>query len=119
MDVDKIQDEIDNLHYWDARVKKLSCEYFSDEVLLTYEDSEGDVSYEFTSCFKVDFKHVVEYKYKSSKELSVSQIPYFLQDVTVGTVETDTMSLYTCIINMDPLYVEIWCRDIAVNVSKS
>lgn len=115
MDVQKIQQTIDALHYWDAWVVTLSCDQFADEVTLVYEDEEGNVTYKFSSCYKTVFEHGVGYdKEKPVRELTRAQMPYFLHDVEVGEIEKEGISLYTCKIAMPPMNVEIWCKKIEI-----
>ena len=115
MNVEEIQEKIDRLHYWDARVLMLACDYFADEVRLTYEDSNGNVNYIFNMCYNVEFKHNLKYcKMLPSRNLMRSQIPYFLQDVNVSCYEEEGIMLYKCTINMEPINLEILCKDIQI-----
>lgn len=115
MNAIKIMKEIENLHYWDARVIKLECSYFADEAYIVYDDSEGNVFYKFTNCYKVTFEHSTKYEKQTPyKSLTYGQIPYFIQDVSVTEVCIDNISLYKCIISMPPMLAEIYCKDIIV-----
>lgn len=115
MNAQEILEEIDSMNYWDARVLKLSCDYFADEVTLTYEEITGNVSYNFTGCYRVNFMHNINYnKPFPSKQLSLSQIPYFLQDVNITDYEQENTKLFKCIINMEPMIIEILCKEIKV-----
>ena len=116
MFVKKVQELVDDYHYWDARAVYLNCNYFADEVELGYEhDDNFDIIYKFTGCYKSIFDHVKNYdKLRPVKEMNRGQIPYFLQDVKIGEIEADGMKFYTCNINMFPLYLEIWCKDIKI-----
>lgn len=116
MEVNKIQELIDEYYYWDMRVNKLQCDYFADEIRLVYGDTEGyDVIYKFTGCYKANFEHTPNYeKEKAVKDMSLMQIPYFMQDVEVGEIIKESIKFYTCKINMFPLYLEIWCKNIQV-----
>ncbi|MFD3259541.1 hypothetical protein ACE3MQ_13110 [Paenibacillus lentus] len=115
MNAQEIQEKIDSLHYWDAWVLKLSCDHFADEVTLVYEDSDGDVTYKFNGCYRTVFEHSVGYqKEVAVKDLSRSQMPYFLHDVEIGEVELEGHNFYSCTITMPPMKLEIWCKDIVV-----
>jgi len=117
MDIKKLQGLIDEYYYWDLRVKDLECNYFADEIKLIYDDSEGcDIIYDFTGCYKSIFDHVKNYdKLRPVKEMVTGQIPYFLQDVEVSEVIEEGIAFCVCKINMFPLYVEIWCKDIKIH----
>jgi len=115
MSAKEIQELVNSLHYWDARVTHLSCNYFADEIELIYEDEGSGVVYKFIGCYKSVFDHVKGYdKFCPVKEMSRPQIPYFLQDVKFGEIIEQEISFYTCKINMFPLYLEIWCKDIEI-----
>lgn len=119
MSVKEIQTKIDNLHYWDARVIELNCNYFADEIELIYEDEEYEVIYRFTECYSSHFNHVKDYnKLRAVKEMKQSQLPYFLQDVKVGEAIESGINFYTCKIEMFPLDVEIWCKNIQITKEK-
>lgn len=112
----EIQKEMDDYHYWDARVLELSCNYFADELMLSYEDSDGKVVYKFDGCYKVLFNHDIGYeKEKPIRKLSKTQRPYFIQDVEVEEVEESGIKLYQCQISMPPLNLQILCKEIVVN----
>jgi hypothetical protein len=116
MKVNEIQALIDEYYYWDLRVKSLECNYFADEIKLIYDDSEGnDVTYNFIGCYKSVFDHVKNYdKFKPVQEMVIGQIPYFLQDVEVSEIVEEEIHFFTCKINMFPLYLDIWCKDIKI-----
>jgi len=114
--VEKFQRDIENYHYWDARVHSLDCNYFADEVEISfYEEEDRKVIYKFTGCYKSVFDHVKAYdKLRPAREMTRPQIPYSLQDIEVGSIAEDSINFYTCKINMFPLYLEIWCKNIEV-----
>lgn len=116
MNAQKIQKLIDEYYYWDSRALELECNYFSDEVILVYEDTkEKGIKYEFLECYRTLIDHDKTYdKLRKVKDMSFGQIPYFLQDVTVGEVFEGGNTFYTCKINMWPLNVEVWCKKINV-----
>ncbi|KQL34427.1 hypothetical protein [Psychrobacillus sp. FJAT-21963] len=115
MSAQNIQEKIDSLHYWDARVVSLECNYFADEVTIEYEDSFVNVVYKFNGCYKTEFEHDIGHeKDVPVKELTRLQIPYFLHNVDVGSVIFDGIELYICKISMSPMNIEIWCKDIQV-----
>jgi hypothetical protein len=116
MNVRKIQERMNELHYWDARVKSLNCNHFADEVVLTYEDTDYNVVYKFYGCYKVSFDHSINYtKDLPVKELKTSQLPYFIQDVALEEVEENGVKLYKCQISMPPMNLGIWCNQIEIN----
>ena len=116
MNVNEIQSKIDSYYYWDARVRRFECNYFADEVIIVYEADKGiDVTYRFNFCYKVAIDHVVKYdKLIPVKDMTKLQLPYYLQDVLISEIDEENVSLYQCQINMFPLEVEIWCKEIEV-----
>lgn len=116
MSVNKIQALIDEYYYWDFPVTSLECNYFADEIKLVYDDEKGnDVAYHFLGCYKSTFDHVKNYdKLRPVSEMTSPQIPYFMQDVEVSEITEDERHFLVCKIDMFPLFVEIWCRDMSV-----
>ncbi|TCW44488.1 hypothetical protein EC917_13537 [Bacillus thuringiensis] len=115
MKVQKIQEKIDKLNYWDAWVTKLECNYIGDEVIMIFKDRDKDVTLQFSGCYKIDFKHSMGFeKEKPIKTYTYEQLPYFLHDIEIGEVEKECLKLYTCKITMPPVDLEIWYTDIKI-----
>jgi len=115
MTAQELQKKIESFHYWDARVSSVNCNYFADEVDIAFSDGEAEVIYKFTGCYKSIFDHVKKYdKLRPVREMTLPQIPYSLQDIEVGSIVEDGVSFYTCKVNMFPLYLDIWCKNIEV-----
>jgi len=116
MDAKKILNAIEGFDYWDTGVSKLETNYLADEVEIRHEDEETtEIVYKFTGCYRVYFDHVKGYsKGRPVKEMTRGQIPYFMQDVDVSTIIEDEVEFYVCKIDMFPMEVEIWCKDIEV-----
>ena len=116
MNAKKIQEIIDSYHPWDARVKSFECNYFADEVELIYSyDTEQDISYKFEECYRTNFDHVKDYKkFCPSREMTLAQNPYFIQEVEVTEVEESGINFLCCKINMFPLDVEVLCKNIHI-----
>ena len=116
MTVTEIQNLFDNLVYWDARVLQLECNYFADEIALVFEDEDKNVICNFIGCYKSVFDYIKTYdKLRPVKEMCFSQIPYFLQDIQIGEIKEEGINFLTCDIDMFPLYLQIWCKDIKIS----
>ena len=103
--------QIESSYYWDARVKKLDCSNFGDEVNLVFEDGDIDVVYHFEDCYQIQIKHSIEYsKINSSKELTRNQLPYFMQDVQVEEIRIDEMNFLQFRSNLFPIELHILCK---------
>ena len=108
---EQLKEKIDNSYYWDARVKALECNYFGDEVKLVYEDDKKDITYHFEECYKVQIKHALECpKDKASRELTIPQIPYFMQDVELTELSLDKKTYMEFNIDMHPIELKIICN---------
>ena len=116
MKIEEINKKLEKLHYWDARVLHLSCEYFGDEVILIHEnDEEHYAVYNFLECYKSDISHIIDYsKDKPYKDLTIPQIPFSMQDITIKK-END---IHIFNINAFPLYLEIWCKEVKIESIK-
>ncbi|GIP46336.1 hypothetical protein J45TS6_47950 [Paenibacillus sp. J45TS6] len=110
----KILSEIEDMHYWDARVLKFDSSFFGDEMTLVYEDTERNVELSFTGCTEFSFHTTIDDRRRPIRELARSQIPYFLQDIDITDVECGDFNLLKCKILMPPLNVEIVCNFISV-----
>lgn len=109
--IQEIVKRIKDSYYWDARVKLLECNYFGDEVKIIFEDDKKDITYFFSECYKVLVEHDMEYpKGKAPKELSLAQIPYFLQDIEVKKVDMQGEEGMEFKINMYPINLLIVCK---------
>lgn len=109
--IEELKEKIKNSYYWDARVKSLECNYFGDEVKLVYEDDNKDIIYHFEECYNVKIKHALEcLKDKPSKELTTTQIPYFMQDVELTEIVFDGKKYMEFNINMHPIELKIVCN---------
>jgi len=110
--LEKMKNQIENSYYWDAKVKKLECNYFGDEVILTFEDDKEDITYYFEECYTIKIKHIVEYlKNKPYKELNSAQIPYFMQDVDLNEIIISGKKFLEFKINMFPIKLYIVCNN--------
>ncbi len=107
-----INKKIEDSYYWNARVKDLECSYFGDEVKITFEDGEKDITYYFTECYKVQIEHAMEYpKEKAVRELEIAQILYFMQDVEVEETKIEGKSYLIFKLNLYPLKLLIMCKN--------
>lgn len=111
----KIQEQLECLHYWDARLLRLDSAYFGDEVTLVFEDSDENVKILFTGCSKVIFSASVEDREKPLREMKLSQIPYFIQDIEISDFVKDEKELFDCKVIAPPLIFEVICSSIAVS----
>ena len=113
----EIIEKVNKLYYWDARVLHLSCQYFGDEVVLVYEDTEDrNIEITFCKCFNVRFSHDLVYKKDIPYcSLSIPQIPFFLQNIDVEFID-DKINFSIC---AWPLEIEILCSDIKVKSIKN
>lgn len=110
-----MQSMINSYHFWDARVLYLNCCHFADEIELAFCDADIEVIYSFLGCYKSIFNHVLKYdKLRPAREMTAAQVPYFIQEIKIDVVVEDCINFYVCKLDMFPLNVEIWCKDIKV-----
>lgn len=109
--LEEIIKQIEDSYYWDARVKTLECNYFGDEVNLEFEDEKKSIIYHFEECYKIKIEHAFEYRKNiPSKELKVTQIPYFMQNVELNEITEDKTQYMEFKINMYPIELYIVCK---------
>jgi hypothetical protein len=116
MNINNLQNIINQYDYWDSRVSKVECNYFSDEVQIAYENGNGKmITYSFVGCYRVFFEHNKDYeKNINVKAMSMPQIPYFMQDVKLEEKYEGSVRFIVCNINMYPLQIEIWSKELIV-----
>lgn len=112
-----IQQKIDQYPYVDARIKRLNCDYFGDEVELIYENSDDyDICCKFLNCFRVSFNHILGYdKLFAVKDMTYGQMPYFMFDISVNTVVYEAEEFYNVKLDLGLLEVEVLCKDVMVD----
>ena len=114
--LDEIKKEIEDSYYWDAWVKALDCKYWGDEVTLVFDDDDADITYHFTECYRVEIAHDPQYpKDIPSKNLTLPQVPYFLQDVEVEEIEMDKTKYLRFRINMFPINLLVMCKKFSIS----
>ncbi|AIF51845.1 hypothetical protein [Pelosinus sp. UFO1] len=111
----QIQEEIERLHYWDARVLQITAEYFGDEVTIIFQDADNNIKLLFSGCSKVNFTTDVSDRKKPLRKLTIPQIPYFIQDIEVVDCIIDEFEVLNCKILMPPMSVEVSCNQIIIS----
>lgn len=111
MNCNELQGLINKSDYFDSRVENIECNYFGDEVVISFNNGKKDIKIFLEECYKVQFDHIKEYsKIKPLKLYTTAQIPFFLQDIEV----TEEGGLYYIRINAFPLYMEINCKKVKI-----
>ncbi|GEN45962.1 hypothetical protein [Alkalibacillus haloalkaliphilus] len=115
MNAQQIQQKIEGYHYWDARMVKLRSDYFGYEVKIVFQDTDGEVKIHFLGCSRVCFTTSIEDRLHPLREMNLSQIPYFIQDIDITEYEKCNKSLFNCRVTAPPLDIEIVCNSMLVN----
>lgn len=109
--IEKIREQIKESFFYDARVRTLECNHFFDEVKFVFEDDNNEVIYHFEECYKIEMEHFVEYqKDIPYRNLTNSQIPYFIQNVEVNEVVINQKDFIEFKIEMYPMKLLILCK---------
>src|SRR5699024_6828805 len=91
-----------------------SC--FSDVVTISFEDKDYNDMLSFTGCSQFSFVTSVEDMLQPLRDLTNSQISYFIQDIKLSKHKiNDEKNLLKCHILMPPLRVEIVCTNIFID----
>ena len=119
--IEECKEKMSIYEYYEARVKKLDCMYFGDEVHLIHEYyDEYDISYQFTGCCKIIFDHDKgSNKWGPVSKMSLAQIPYFMFNIDIEEVTEQNEKFCSISIDMGLLEVVIWCKDINVTKIRS
>ncbi|MFD1886476.1 hypothetical protein [Paenibacillus wenxiniae] len=105
MNAEKTLSEIEAMHYWDARVLQLDSSFFGDEITLVFEDTDFNVKLSFIGCSSFSLVASKDGRLKPLRELTRSQIPYFLQHIEITDMQSEGYSLLKCKISM-PLSIQ-------------
>ncbi len=110
--IEILRKKIEESYYWDARVKALECHYFADEIKLVFEGDKKDTTFYFNKCYKIQISHEIKYpKDINFKELEITQIPYFMQDVELKQIIICEKTLMEFKINLYPIELLIVCNE--------
>ncbi|WP_196595229.1 hypothetical protein [Pectinatus frisingensis] len=127
MNAKEIQEQIDNLNYWDSEVLQLGVDYFGDEVTIVFDNTK----LLFTGCIQVHINTDPQDRKIPIKTLTRKQLPYFMQSIEVTSFQTKSLAvvhfggnklpeptekfnLFKCKMLMPPLNVEIYCSSINI-----
>lgn len=121
MNLQEIKKTIEESSYWDRRIIELNCKYFADEIEFVYVDNSNHrIKYIFTGCYYSEFNHQITYdKLQPAKNMSIAQIPYFLQDITVDGITKNDREFISCKISSFPLDINIICENITITTEVS
>lgn len=107
----QIQEAIEKYPYWDERVLGIDCLHYGDEVTIYYPcDNYQVAELTFSQCYYILFDHFEGYdKGGNVRELSLPQIPYFLQNIRIvlcsGEEAPHSPPLYEATIDCSPALV--------------
>src|SRR5699024_472735 len=79
-----IQNKIEDIDYVDVRVLEMNTCFFGDDVTITFEGTDYNVKLSFTGCSQFSFVTSVEDRLQPLRDLTKSQIPYFIQDIKIS-----------------------------------
>ncbi|MBR5289805.1 MAG: hypothetical protein IKU28_02290 [Erysipelotrichaceae bacterium] len=113
--ITRILNEIESCHYWDARLLKLDCNYFGDEISLCFGDKNIEYEFHFIGCFEIGIKHDYQYSKKTLyRNLKIAQIPFFIQDIKLDEKEVLKEKYYEFLIDAYPLSLKIVCKQFEI-----
>lgn len=110
----KIQEKIDEMEYWDAKILDFRCLYFGDSIEIFIEDDK-EFLFKMTlkQCFNVSYNNL--YTIDSDTEvqdMNAKQLGYFAQDITVEKSEQE--SCYKISLDLPMLFCIAECKDIII-----
>jgi hypothetical protein len=121
--IKEIQKKIDDIHYWDVEILDFEAKYFGDEInLYIYGDEETSWKVSFLICDKVSYEtdaswkilsgktYEVSYRTNHVKDLALSQLGYYGQDITLSQ-EGDFIGVK---MDLSIMYVKLQCKNIKV-----
>src|SRR5699024_10877699 len=89
---------------------------FGYDVTITFEGTYYNVKLSFTGCSQFSFVTSVEDRLQPLRDVTRSQIPYFIQDIKISKHKiNDQKNLLKCHILITTLRVEIVCTNIFID----
>jgi len=85
---------------------------------IVFEDSDGNIKLSFTGCSKITVTTNPEDRINPIRERTISQIPYFIQDIEVEDILVNGYDLLSCKILMPPMNIELKCNLINIGEAK-
>jgi len=113
--IESLQNAIDSLNYWDARVANFECHYLGDEVVLYIRLDDEIAQVCFKRCYKVEYVTALDVE-DALKGKEIKALSHFVRDVQEITVKESSLhsSLLDVYLNFTPIEVNIVCRDITI-----
>ena len=113
--IDKLQQKIDDVYYWDAKVLDFNISFFGDEIIIILEnDKETNFMLKFLDCYKVEYEtDAVKREIDLSvKNMNRGQLAYYAHDITIQ--ESLIVDFIEVNLTLAPLFIKIICKDIQV-----
>ncbi|MDR0298949.1 MAG: hypothetical protein LBI13_02550 [Streptococcaceae bacterium] len=121
IDVDKMQNEVNNMEYQDAPILDIQAAFLGDEISI-YIENDKDTSYKvlFSECLKVTYTTDVaipNWRKGKVRDMSRSQLGYFAQEIELFEEEEKGFIRVEC--NFHPMYMTIICKEIELDKIKN
>src|SRR5699024_3850415 len=111
-----IQNKIEDTNYRDARALEINTCLIGDDATIPCDTTDNIVMPSSTACSQFSFVTSGEDRLQPLRDLTKSQIPYFIQDIKISKHKiNDEKNLLKCHILMPPLRVEIVCTNIFID----
>lgn len=113
MNINEFQMAIENHSWIDSRISELECYHMFDECQLSFlDENEKKITCCFSSCYSVNFNHDKNYdKMRPVKQMDITQIPYFLQDITIVKLDNGFFEIK---IDAYPISLKIQCKELNI-----
>lgn len=115
MRVSKLQEEINNMDYWDCRVLDFTISYFGDEITVVLEnDTQTDFIVKFLKCYKAEYETDAKNRWNNMdvKSMSKGKLGYFAHDISIKESSEDGFIEVSLVLPM--LFGKIICKDISI-----
>jgi len=115
MRVSKLQEEIDNMNYWDCRVLDFTISYFGDEITVVLEnDNQTDFIVKFLKCYKVEYETDAKDRWRDMevKSMNREQLGYFAHEISIKESSDNEFIKISLILPM--LFAKIICKNISI-----
>lgn len=115
MKISTLQEQINQMEYWDSQILDFSINYFGDEVSIVIEnDDESDYVLKLLTCYSVSYENDAKNRWNNLdvKNMSRGQLGYFAHDISVK--ESSIENFIEIDLKLPSLFAKVTCKNIEI-----
>ncbi|MGX7418091.1 hypothetical protein ACWOFR_04720 [Carnobacterium gallinarum] len=115
MKISTLQEQINQMDYWDSQILDFSINYFGDEVSIAIEnDDETDYVLKLLTCYSVSYENDARNRWNNLdvRNMSREQLGYFAHDISVK--ESSIENFIEIDLQLPSLFAKVTCKNIEI-----